>query len=185
MEALVGGRVTAAKHSTKRTNQKIFYPQPKIWLWRVFTRLGMKFKKSPEQDTLPRHDLNNTTTHAPQEAPHQPPKLLHLLACIHCSQLGKTLYQGCIDSIDTDRKLFCFLRQLFRDHRGQFKLLLSLKKVKGIHFTKLNLFAGGSVEVHQHSHCCENICECIPPLSRVEPSDQAEYRCKPAGPLKS
>jgi len=185
MEALVGGRVTAIKHSTKSTNQKFIYPQPKIWFRRAFARLGMMLKRLPEQDTLPHHDLNSTATHAPQGISHQLPKLLHLLACMRCSQLGKTLYQGCIDSIDTDRKLFYFLRQLFRDHRGQFKSLLSLKKVKGIHFTKLNLFAGGSVEVRQHSHCCENICECIPPLSRVEPSDQAEYRCKPAGPLKS
>lgn len=184
VEALIGSRVTATLHSTNSSNQKPIYPRPRLWLQRVFTRLATTFKRLPKLSTLPQHNLNTTATHSPQGIPLQPPKLLHLLACMRSAQLGKSLHQDCIDTIDTDRKLFCFLRQLFRNYRGRFCTLLSLKKVQGIYFVKFNLFAGGSVEVRHHSHCCENICECIPPQSRVEPSDQAEYRCKPAGPLK-
>lgn len=176
--------MTATPHSSTITNQKPIYPQPRLWLQRVSARLATTFKRLPRQSTLPQHNLNTTVTHSPQGIPIQPPKLLYLLACMRSARLGKSLHQDCIDTIDTDRKLFCFLRQLFKNYRGRFCTLFSLKKVKGIYFIKFNLFAGGSVEVRHHSYCCENICECIPPQSRVEPSDPAEYRCKPAGPLK-
>lgn len=185
MEALVNGRVTSTQYSPNSTNQKAIHPQPRLWLQRIFSILGMALKGVPKPDTLPQHNLNSTAIQSPQGMPLESPKILYLLACMRSAQLGKTLHQGCIDDIDTDRKLFCFLRQVFQNYRGRVRSLLSLKKVKGIHFTKFNLFAGGSVEVRHHSHCCENICECIPPQSRVEPSDQAEYRCKPAGPLRS
>jgi hypothetical protein len=39
------------------------------------------------------------------------------------------------------------------------------------------------VEVRHHNPCCQPLtCECIPPKDRVEPSNQAEYRCIPGPP---
>ncbi|KAF2789283.1 hypothetical protein K505DRAFT_204389, partial [Melanomma pulvis-pyrius CBS 109.77] len=183
-EALIGSRVTATLHSTNSSNQKLILPQPRLWLQRVFARLATTFKRPPSPSTLPQHNPNTTVTHAPQEPPLQPPKLLHLLACMRSAQLGKSLHQASIAAIDTDRNLFRLLRDQFRSHRGRFCTLLSLKKVHGISFVKFNLFAGGSVEVRHHSPCCESACECIPPRARVEPSHRAEYRCSPAGPLR-
>src|SRR5262245_44843636 len=124
---MIGSRVTTTQYSSKSTNQKPIYPQPRLWLQRVFTRLGTTFNVAPKQSTLPRHSLNTRTTSSPQGTHLQSPKLVHLLACIRSAQHGKTLYQDCIDNIDADRKLFSFLRQLFWNSRGRFFTLLSLR----------------------------------------------------------
>lgn len=108
--------------------------------------------------------------------------MLHLSACMHKGRFRKSLHQDRIDTVSTDRKLFCFLRQRFTRHRGRFSTLLSLKTVTGIFFIKFRLPMGGSVEVRHHNPCCYPSCECIPPRSRVEPSPQAEYRCIPGPP---
>lgn len=41
---------------------------------------------------------------------------------------------------------------------------------------------GGNVKIRYHEPCCNGrSCECLPPEDMVEPSPQAQYRCK-AGP---
>ncbi|KAF1971837.1 hypothetical protein BU23DRAFT_645778 [Bimuria novae-zelandiae CBS 107.79] len=152
--------------------------------WLYATEVEMCILQKPaRQSTLPQHSVNAATTVSRQAE--QTPRLLHLIMRIHSSNLGKMLQQNCIDTINTDRKLFLFLRQLYSKSRGSFRRFLSLRAVKGIHFTKLNLFAGGSVEARHHAKCCQDLCTCIPDHSLVEPSDKAEYRCNPAGPLRS
>jgi hypothetical protein len=182
---LTGSEVTSTPYAPSSTNQKYINRRPDISLQSGFTRLAAIFRRSSDHCTLPQHSSNTTPIHSVHDANLQQPKILHLMACMHSGNYGKSLHQDPIDTIDTDRKLFLFLRQQFSRCRGRFCTILSLKRVKSIYFVKFNLFMGGSVEVRHHSHCCDNICECIPPQSRVEPSPQAEYSCKPAGPLKS
>ncbi|KAF1953588.1 hypothetical protein CC80DRAFT_494485 [Byssothecium circinans] len=182
METLCGREVTTTSYSPNSTNQKIIYPQPILWYRRVISSLAAVFQRSPEQSSLPQHNAR-TTPIASQGAPPRAPKRLHLLSCVRSAHLGHSLSQDCIDDIDTDRKFFHYLGTLFRCRRGRFRIFLALRRVIAIHFIKLNLYEGGSVEVRHHSGCCKNFCECIPPQSRVEPSNQAEYRCSPAGPL--
>lgn len=182
---LLEGCETVTRYSSTESNQKVIIPVPRLWLRRVIEKINTIFGQGPRQSTLPRHNKHSSTaTQATQEARITPPKLVHLLACIRSAQLGKSLYQGCIDTIKTDRQLFAFLRELYKSKRGRICTLLSLKAVKGIHFVRLNLFAGGTVEVRHHKECCKQDCLCIPPASLVEPSDKAEYQCKPAGPLE-
>jgi len=184
VENITGSQVTSTPHSSKSTNQRYIYQRPGLWLQNALTRLANTFKKPSQQGTLPQHNLNTTTIHSVQGPTPPQPQDIHLLACMHSEQYGKLLHQDCIDTINTDRQLFWFFRQQFTRCRGSLRTILSLKRVKGIYFVKFNLFMSGSVEVRHHNDCCENNCECIPPQSHVEPSPQAEYRCKPAGPLK-
>ncbi|KAF2685721.1 hypothetical protein K458DRAFT_300149 [Lentithecium fluviatile CBS 122367] len=185
VERVTGSEVTLTPYSRNSTNQRYVYQRPGLWLQKALTRLATTFKRTSKQCMLPQHNPNSNTTHSTQGTNSHHQNTNYLLACMHSGQYGKMLHQDCIDTIDTDRKLFCFLRQQFTHCRGRFRTILSLKKVKGIYFVRFNLFMSGSVEVRYHHQCCENTCECIPPKSLVEPSPQAEYRCKPAGPLKS
>ena len=42
---------------------------------------------------------------------------------------------------------------------------------------------GGNVEIRYHEPCCNSRpCECLPSEDIVEPSPQAQYRCKPGPP---
>ncbi|KAF2446403.1 hypothetical protein P171DRAFT_410588 [Karstenula rhodostoma CBS 690.94] len=180
---LIDGQETS-QSSLESNSQKIVLPRPWVWLNRVLARLNTMLREPLEQSTLPQHSANTTTTHSPQGTPIQPPQLIHLLTCLRSAKLGKGLHQICIDAIKTDRQLFDFLRELYKSKRGQIRTLFSLKAVKGIHVVRLNLFAGGAVEVRHHKECCNQDCTCIPPASLVQPSDNAEYQCYPAGPLK-
>jgi hypothetical protein len=180
---LIDGQETA--HSSLENNtQKIVLPRFWTWLNRVFTRLKTTLREPLEQNTLPQHNVSTTTTHSSQGIPTKPPQLLHLITCMRSAKLGKGLHQGCIDTIKTDRQLFDFLRKLYRSKRSRFCMLLSLKAVKGIHIARLNLFAGGAVEVRHHNECCKQDCTCIPPASLVQPSNNAEYECNLTGPLR-
>jgi hypothetical protein len=180
-----GSQATEIQHASTQPHQIFAYPRPRPWYHLILLRLRWIFRTRSEQSSLPQHNPVNVTEAAPSAVSGQAPKVFHLLACMKSARFGQTLKQDCIDEVDTDRTLFCFLRRQFRSYRGRFAPLLSLRSVKGIHFTRFRLFAGGIVEVRHHSQCCEYECNCLPPQSLVEPSDQAEYNCMIGGPLNS
>lgn len=172
-----GSEGTNAKH--KSTNQ-----HPGLWIRNALTSLTKSFGKQSKQYALPQHTPSATVASStPNPNPPQT-RMLHLLSCMHAGRSRKSLAQDRIETFNTDRQLFCFIRQQYRIHRGRFKALFSLKTVKGIYFTKFRLPMGGSVEIRAHNPCCiqPQSCECIPPPSRVEPSPSAEYRCIPGPP---
>ncbi|KAF1951761.1 hypothetical protein CC80DRAFT_423899 [Byssothecium circinans] len=178
-----GTEVTITTHSSSSSNQKYMGQHPGLWIRNALVRLTTTFRKPAKQYTLPQHNSANVTC-CPAPSPNPPPnKMLHLFSCMHAGRFRKSLTQDRIDSIDTDRNLFCFLREQFRLHRGRFVTLLSLKAVQGIYFIKFRLPMGGSVEVRPHNPCCiiPQSCECIPPAHRVEPKG-TEYRCIPGPP---
>ncbi|OAG05389.1 uncharacterized protein CC84DRAFT_1243603 [Paraphaeosphaeria sporulosa] len=179
----IDGQETA-QTSLESSTQIFILPRPLLWLNRVYVRLKTMLGKPLERNVLPQHSGNTTTTHSLQRTPTQPQRLLHLLTSMRSARLGKGLYQGCIDAIKTDRQLFDFLRDLYKSKRGHIRTLCSLKTVKGIHIVGFNLFAGGAVEVRHHKECCKQDCTCLPPAALVQPSENAEYQCYPAGPLK-
>lgn len=143
-------------------------------------RLAAPFRRQVKQCTLPQHNPKTTCSSSGTPSRLQ---LLHLLACMHAGRFRKMLHQDRIETVMNDRELFCFLRQQYARNCGRMRAFLSLKTVQGIFFTKFRLPVGGAVEVRHHNPCCtSSACECIPPESRVEPSPQAEYRCKPGPP---
>ncbi|KAF2643421.1 hypothetical protein P280DRAFT_394746 [Massarina eburnea CBS 473.64] len=183
IEQSTGTKVTITSHNSTISNQKSTGQHPGLWIRNALTRLTTTFRKPTKQCTLPQHNPT-TTTCCPAPPTGSRSKMIHLLSCMHAGRFRKSLAQDRIESINTDRNLFCFLRQQFRLHRGRFSTLLSLKTVQGIYFIKFRLPMGGSVEVRHHNPCCVSPqpCECIPPAHRVEPSPRAEYRCIPGPP---
>ncbi|KAH4937135.1 hypothetical protein HBH74_079000 [Parastagonospora nodorum] len=138
---------------------------------------------------LPQHGASGATTaYAPQAMGLQiPQQTLHLMACMQRGRYQRTVYQDRIDDITTDQALFSFMRKQVAQYRGKVRKIFSMKCIQGMYFVKFRLRAGGSAEVRNHEPCCTSshpqICECIPPAMKVEPSPDAEYRCAPAGPL--
>jgi hypothetical protein len=120
-------------------------------------------------------------------------QMLHLMACMHNKRSSKILQQDRIEDIATDCELICFLRKQYRKRRSRLRSFLSLKTVQGIHFVKFHLPMGNNVIIRPHGVSCiplDNLttttptamCECLPPRTRVEPTDTAEYHCQPVPP---
>lgn len=98
------------------------------------------------------------------------------------------LIQDPLENVTADRTLLCFLRRQYVCHRGNILRMISLKSIKGLHLVKFWLTKGGKVIVGRHERYCAAgssapmPCECLPPVSKVEPSPGAEYRCRPVPP---
>lgn len=184
MPQTTGGRVISITSSSQKANPKSTGQHPGLWLRNGLTSLVTSFNKQSKQCALPQHTSDATVSSTTPASTPPRSQMLHLLACMHSGRSGKSLAQDRIEAFNTDRQLFCFIRQQFYIHRGKFRSLFSFKTVKGIHFTKFRLPMGGSVELRAHDPCCvqPQLCECIPPPSRVEPSPSAEYRCIPGPP---
>ncbi|USP82390.1 hypothetical protein yc1106_09664 [Curvularia clavata] len=111
-----------------------------------------------------------------------------LLSCMHRDRGYVGLIQDPLENVTTDRTLLCFLRRQYVCHRGSILRMVSLKSIKGLHLVKFWLTKGGKVIVGHHERYCaaassaSMLCECLPPVSKVEPSPGAEYRCRPVPP---
>ncbi|PSN67649.1 hypothetical protein BS50DRAFT_664977, partial [Corynespora cassiicola Philippines] len=131
---------------------------------------------------LPQHNPPITAASQSPQASATPQSTLHLTLCAHKGKHGKSLIQDQIERADTDRKLFMFLKGQFIRYRGKIGSVISLRAVQGIYFFRLTL--GDNVEIRTHEpYCFRRGCECLPPKAKVEPPDQAEYRCQPGPPL--
>ncbi|KAF2025241.1 hypothetical protein EK21DRAFT_93432 [Setomelanomma holmii] len=159
------------------------------WIRRTFQKLATLFgsSRSPSP-SLPQHHAPCTASGCiPTGTNPTPGNTLHLMACMQRGRYQQTVQHHRIDGISTDKELFCFIRRQLCQRWSRFRRLFSLKCVQGLYFVKFRLWAGGSAENREHEPCCTSSaskeCECIPPASKVEPAIDAEYRCKPAGPL--
>jgi hypothetical protein len=105
------------------------------------------------------------------------------MACMHRDPVRKFVQQDRVEDATTDQEVLRLMRQQYIRHRGQLLNMLSLRRVKGIFFVKFVLPMGGSVDVLQHDKC-QTICDCLPPLAKVEPPATAEYKCHPVPPTR-
>jgi hypothetical protein len=96
--------------------------------------------QSKPASSLPTHHANQPTTSTP--GVQRPTALdfepLHLMSCLHEGETGKRLYQDNIAALKSDQKLMLFLQRRYRERRGKFKSLVSLRKVIGIHFIQVS-----------------------------------------------
>lgn len=128
--------------STPQSNLNQQQPFQRIWAW----VLGAfrKCRRRPNQaPTLPHHNAQPTSIQG-TETPAMQQKSLHMMSCVHNGRYGRNIYQARIDTADTDRKLFVFLKEQFTKHRSMLRSALSLRAVQGIFFIKVY-----SEEIHE------------------------------------
>ncbi|KAF2621158.1 hypothetical protein BU25DRAFT_354992 [Macroventuria anomochaeta] len=192
MSRSTGAKVTVVPYDSTSTNQNWALKAPS-WVRKLTStsKFGQA-KGSSSTEYLPQHNVpaqcpqSTLSTPTSNDTVPSKPKI-HLLSCTHRTQRRKCLLQDPIDSVFTDRALFCFMQQQLQRNRSRIRSLLSMRSIQGMFFVKFRLRMGNMVEVRDHNPCCTstnpNTCECIPPVPKVEPSPTAEYRCTPAGPL--
>ena len=61
-------------------------------------------------------------------------KTLNMMTCMHNWRYMKNLYQDRMEYIDTNRRLFTYLREQYIHHRGRLGNMISLKAIQGIFF---------------------------------------------------
>ncbi|KAJ6266445.1 hypothetical protein PSV08DRAFT_230177 [Bipolaris maydis] len=192
MSRSTGANITTTSYSKTSTNQNWNFKLPN-WVRRfTITSSSAKAAAPNSGGGLPQYNARNhsapSTSSAPTtNTPTNSNARLHLLACAHRNERRKCLLQDPINSVSTDRALFCFMKQQIRRNHSRFRNILTMRSIQGMFFVKFRLRMGNNVEVRDHNPCCTStnpaICECIPPKPKVEPSQDAEYRCSPAGPL--
>ncbi|KAF3045537.1 hypothetical protein E8E12_009384 [Didymella heteroderae] len=192
MNRSTGAKVTVTSYSKTSGNQNWVLKTPRMVRRLTGSLTSGRAGASNPQGCLPQHNessqpVPSTGTAATGTTTAQVTSTLHLLACAHRTQRRKWFLQNPIDTIFTDRALFCFMRQQLERNRSLIRSILTMTSVQGMFFVKFRLRMGNTVEVRDHNPCCTsanlNTCECIPPVANVEPSPDAEYRCSPAGPL--
>jgi hypothetical protein len=173
---------TRTAHNSKLSSQQNTIQSLEAIIRNVKIRVTRALKRLRDEEALPHHNSEPTTTGSSGSGPPLAQQVLHLLACMHSGRFRKSLYQERIENITTDHQLFRFMRRRYTRQRSLGKRL-SLKTVIGVFFVKLRLPLGGSVEVRHHDPCCKaGSCECVPPPDLVEPAPRAEYRCIPGPP---
>ncbi|EUC49155.1 hypothetical protein COCMIDRAFT_51478, partial [Bipolaris oryzae ATCC 44560] len=193
MSRSTGANITVTSYSKTSKKQTWNFKFP-AWARRIAGTFSSSAKATAPNSGggLPQYNASNrsapSTSSAPvANTPTSSIPRLHLLACAHRNERRKCLLQDPIDSISTDRALFCFMKQQLRRNHSRIRSVLAMRSIQGMFFVKFRLRMGNNVEVRDHNPCCTStnpvICECIPPKSKVEPSPDAEYRCSPAGPL--
>jgi hypothetical protein len=208
MERSSGVKILSRSNTTGSSGQR-YNPQfPGRWIQSVFGKIGASLTRPSKQSSLPQHNGAIVNTAGPlSNNPQANQQILHMMACIHKGNLRKNLFQDDIGKVKSDRDLFVFMRKQYKQHRGRFKPIFSLKTIEGIFFVnvcRFHLFLrlsvqrarqlmefqfrlrmGGNVEIRHHDPCCTSTntdCSCIPPALKVEPPPQAEYRCIPGPP---
>ncbi|XP_014557166.1 hypothetical protein COCVIDRAFT_69160, partial [Bipolaris victoriae FI3] len=191
MSRSTGASITVASYSKTSKNQNWNFKFP-AWARRGTGTSSAKATTPNSGGGLPQYNAPHRSAPLTSSAPatntstNSTPRL-HLLACAHRTERRKCLLQDPIDSVSTDRALFCFMKQQIRCNNSRFRSILAMRSIQGMFFVKFRLRMGNNVEVRDHNPCCTSmnpaICECIPPAPKVEPSQDAEYRCSPPGPL--
>lgn len=119
-EALHNGNLsvcdTPTIHRMTPITNSNYHRQVRLWRRTTLEKSMRVVGKRPRRNALPRHNPGATTTSSQQQTSVQPPKLLHLLMCMHSAKFEKSRLQSCIDGVDTDYKLFAFLRSSYTDY---------------------------------------------------------------------
>ncbi|KAF3035625.1 hypothetical protein E8E11_004888 [Didymella keratinophila] len=190
MHRSTGAKVAVTSYSKTFTNQNWVFRVPRMVRRLTSNLSSKKAGTSDSEECLPQHNGASQaapSTGATTNVTAPPSSSLHLLACFHLTQRRKCLLQDHVDAVSTDQALFSFIKQQLQRNRSRIRSIFTMRSVQGMFFVKFRLRMGNVVEVRDHNPCCTstnpNTCECIPPVTKVEPSPDAEYRCSPAGPL--
>ncbi|KAF1847273.1 uncharacterized protein K460DRAFT_278788 [Cucurbitaria berberidis CBS 394.84] len=188
MQLSTGAKFSEASGNQHGSGQRYIFRYPG-WAQKTINVLSSNFTRSNTPSScLPQHNGSNTASASRSGSGHSSQQgTLHLAVCMQRSQDCRIVHQDRIETITTDRELFRYMKTQLARRRSHIRTLLSLRCVQGLFFVKFRLRVCGRVEVRDHDPCCTlsplKTCECIPPAPKVEPAPDAEYRCKPAGPL--
>ncbi|OSS43563.1 hypothetical protein B5807_11731 [Epicoccum nigrum] len=144
-------------------------------------------RTSTENLLLPQHSRSTAISASEVGKPREPvsQREKYLMTCMHDTRYHVKVNQELLREIATDRQLFDFLKAQTRRFRGIPGNILSMRHVQRIFFVKFRLHKGGVAQIRHHKYCCtQQICECIPPQSKVikPPMGSGEYDCSPSGP---
>jgi hypothetical protein len=143
MSRSTGAKVTVTSYSKTSTNQNWFFKAP-VWARKLAGgSSSARARTSDSAGCLPQHNAPNqyrpSTSSMPATNPSAPWKpTLHLLACLHQTQRRKCLLQSPIDSVSTDRALFCFMKRQLQLNRNRIRSILAMRSVQGMFFVKVS-----------------------------------------------
>ncbi|KAH7069264.1 hypothetical protein FB567DRAFT_456853, partial [Paraphoma chrysanthemicola] len=189
MQRSLGTEIQVRSHEVNKSFSLEHIFRPPRWIRSTTQTLSSTFRASKNASPcLPQHRAHDTAAVCSSNgSSHNSQRTLHFMACMQKGRYHRAVENHRINDISTDQELFCFLRRQLSRRRNCIHRFLSLKCIQGLYFVKFRLWAGGSAEIREHEPCCTysstKECECIPPRAKVEPAPDAEYRCKPAGPL--
>jgi hypothetical protein len=138
-----GAKVMVTSYSKTSTNQHWTFRAP-VWARRITSVFSStQARTSNSAGCLPQHNVPNNCTPSTSStpatnaaAPLKP--TLHLLACMHQTQWRKCLLQDPIDSVSTDRALFCFMKRQLQRNRSFIRSTLAMRSVQGMFFVKVS-----------------------------------------------
>jgi hypothetical protein len=193
MEASSGMKVAVSGYSQQSGDQRYTLPRHFTWFGRSngACHTNQAANNPAPSSTSSTSASTATCTSTQGSSVHK--QMLYLMACMHHKRSSKILQQDRIENVATDCELIRFLRCQYRKRRSRLRSFLSLKTVQGIHFVKFHLPMGNNVIIRPHGVSClpsdnlptaapTSMCECLPPRTRVEPTDTAEYHCQPVPP---
>jgi hypothetical protein len=122
-------------NSQGNSNQQLLFQG--IWAW-VQDAFRKCMRRPNRMSTLPQHSDQPTLATQGSQTPSLQQKPLHMMSCLQKGRYGKNLYQDRIETVNTDRKLFFFLKEQFTKRRGRLGSTLSLRAVQGIFFIKVH-----------------------------------------------
>jgi hypothetical protein len=143
MSRSTGAKVTVTSYSKRSTNQNWTFKAP-VWARRIAGVSSFaQARTSNSTGCLPQHNFPNhctpSTSSTPATNAAAPLKpSLHLLACTHRTQRQKCLSQDPIDSVSTDRALFCFIKRQLHRNRSRIRSILAMRSVQGMFFVKVS-----------------------------------------------
>ena len=152
MERSASGKITATSYDEHSSSER-YIPGPKIWIRETARSFVRAFSKDANHnDFLPRHGGPGTRT-TPKSANTELPLVpdLLLLACAHQSQGGQSLRQDSIGTIESDRQLFCFVKEQLSRTLNVRWFFPSLKTITGIHFTQVSRVT--RLKTYSEYHC--------------------------------
>jgi len=96
------------------------------------------FKEHVASPIIPSHDkgLQVTEEDVEAESAIPPTQTLLLLAGMHKSQDETYLTQDDVEMVETDRQLFCFMREQLNNRYNSLQRFFSTTRVKNIYFSK-------------------------------------------------
>ncbi|KAH6094308.1 hypothetical protein HBI65_125600 [Parastagonospora nodorum] len=177
-----GIKVAATSRSQGPTKTTFNFTTPSF-ARNMAQKISAAFRKSPASQSLPfsTPQVGVSTASSP---PSQ--QTLQMMTCTKTGQYGYHLDQDEIHDVSTDQELFEFIKKQLSRRRGHLLNFFSWTCLQEVYFRKFNYW-GSSAEISVLGPTCptHHTCDCIPPVTMVEPEPGAEYRCTPAGPLKT
>ena len=134
IEQATGIKSLSGLESQGSSNQQFLFQG--IWGW--CSSPFKKFRNKPNQTpTLPQHSAQPVSANQGPQTPTLQRTPLHMMSCLRKGRYGKNLYQDRIETVNTDRELFFFLKERLTNRRSRVRSVVSLRSIQGIFFVKV------------------------------------------------